>query len=1113
MPFCSSCGVQNPDGFRFCGSCGSPLAEPVAAAPEERKTVTVLFADLVGFTSRADRADPEDVRRLIEPFYARLRYEVEKLGGTVEKFIGDAIMALFGVPVAHEDDPERAVRAALAIREAIADLADADDGPRLSVRIGVNTGEALVRPDVSPDRGERIVADFVNVASRLESAAPVDGILVGEQTYLRTARAIDYEAFDPVKAKGKAEPVAAWLAVRARARVGADPRERGRAPLVGRLDEVQMLCDAFARARREQAAQLVTIIGPPGIGKSRLVVELSSVVEDDPELVYWRRGVCPPYGEGATFWPLAEMVKAQAGILDTDSADEVERKLHREVDEVVVDEDEARWVEAHLRPLVGVARPEGAQDDQSDDFAAWRRFFEALGESGPLVLVFEDLHWADDGLLGFIDHLVDWVVSVPLLVLCTARPELLERRSDWGGGKSSSTTISLSPLADAETRTLFAELLEFALPPDVEAAVVSRAGGNPLYAEEFVRMLGEGNIERVEDLRMPESIQGIIAARLDTLDPGEKAALQDAAILGKGFWLGAVSHLGALPRGTLDELLRSLERKQFVRRERRSSVAREVEFSFRHLLVRDVVYDRIPRSARADKHELAAEWVRQLGRPEDHAETFAYHYLQALDSTRASGRDTTALSGRARSALVEAGDRAAALGNHRAAARFYTEALALCESEDPEVAALRFRQGRALYNCDESGAEALTEAAAGLLEAGDRETAAEAELLLGRLAFREGRGEASGEHYMRAQSLLEGAPPSPAKAWVLATLGRSLTLVGESQTAVAVARGALEMAERLGLDELLAHALMTIGDARVELGDLRGFEDYERAIQLADEVSSPEAINGRINLADQSMDLGDLDRAIELRAEAQQASERLGDARNLRWLRAERAGELYWKGQWDEALEIAGEFIGEAEAGNRHYQESYARITRGRILLARHETAAALEDAARALELGREAGDPQALYPALAFGALARLTAGERKAAEELADALLERIAGARTSPVAYLWLHDLAVVLSELGRGAELASATAAFRKPTPWLDAARLIAKGDAAGAAAIYGKIGARPDEAHARVLSAHALLAAGRRGDAESELGAAQRFYSSVDAFGSVERGAELLAEPT
>ena len=453
---CRSCGQENPGGFRFCGACGLPLNDEAPAPREERKIVTVLFCDLVGSTERAERSDPEDVRALLSSYHERVRGELERFGGTVEKFIGDAVVAFFGAPVAHEDDPERAVRAALAIREWAQEEGD------LQVRVGITTGEALVALGARPSAGEGMAAgDVVNTAARLQAAAPPNGIVVDATTFRATERTIDYGDRRDIAAKGKAAPVPVWQARDAKARFGVDVRQIGRTPLVGREQELQALVAALDRARRGREPQLVTLVGVPGIGKSRLVWELFQRLEQGPELVRWRQGRSFPYGDGVSYWALGEMVKAQAGVLETDDATRAGEKLREAVAALISDPGDVLWVERNLRPLVGLdAGGEAGADRRGEAFAAWRRFFEALADQRPLVLVFEDLHFADDGLLDFVDHLADWSTGVPLLIVGTARPELLARRPGWGGGKPHALTLSLSSLSDEETALLVHALLE-----------------------------------------------------------------------------------------------------------------------------------------------------------------------------------------------------------------------------------------------------------------------------------------------------------------------------------------------------------------------------------------------------------------------------------------------------------------------------------------------------------------------------------------------------------------------------------------------------------------------------------------------------------------------------
>jgi class 3 adenylate cyclase/tetratricopeptide (TPR) repeat protein len=1121
MPTCPNCGQENPDIARFCLACATPL-HVEAEAREERKILTVLFADLVGFTSRAERLDPEDVRALLSPYYVRLRSELERRGGTVEKFIGDAVMALFGAPVAHEDDPERALRAALAIRDAIADLNEGDPALELQVRIAVTTGEALVALGARPSEGEGMASgDVVNTAARLQAAAPVNGILVDETTYRATQRAIVYHERHPVVVKGKADAIPVWEVEDARARFGVDLARTGSAPLVGREKELDLLLDALARAREERAPQLVTLVGVPGIGKSRLVYELSSAVDADPELIYWRQGRSLPYGDGVTFWALAEIVKAQSGILETDAGDTARQKLRVAVQEAVADPAEVDWVERHLSPLVGLgedAPPSG--DRQAEAFTAWRRFLEGLAEQNPLVLVFEDLHWADDGLLDFVDHLVEWASGVPLLAVCTARPELLTRRPGWGGGKPNAVTASLSPLSQEDTARLVAALLEQAvLPAEVQTALLARAEGNPLYAEEYVRMLqdrgflhrerGGWRLERAEELPLPESVQGLIAARLDALPSEEKALLQAASVIGKVFWLGALAAISEESVSPLEDRLHGVERKEFIRRERRSSVASETQYAFLHLLVRDVAYGQIPRPARAEKHRRAAQWIESLSpdRSEDRAEMLAYHYLSALELARAAGLETETLAKAARVTLREAGDHASALNALTAAARFYAAALELWPRDEVERPQVLLRYGRALFPLG-TGEVILAEARDALLAAGDHGKAAEAEALLAWLVWDTGERDRSFEHIERAEALIADAGVSRSTAYVMSSVSRFFMNTEEHEKAISIGRQALAIAEELGLEELRAAALDNIGTARVSAGDWGGLDDIERSIELAKGINSPEAWRGMVNLAACLGCLGDLNRAFALIEEGTPVAEHFGFARQLRWLRAERATAAYFTGRWDESMQLADEFIAEAEAGSPHYLESVCREYRGRIRLARGDVAGAVEDADRELELVRVSKDPQVLYPALSFRALALVAAGRTAEAADHATELLsqsreERLVGGLA------WEIDLAFVLEALGRGADFLAA-AAERPETRWSAAGRAFVSGDYGAAAEILAEIGSLPDEAYARLRAAEALVADERRAEADVQLTRALSFFRSVGATVYVQRGEALLA---
>jgi class 3 adenylate cyclase/tetratricopeptide (TPR) repeat protein len=1125
MPVCARCGEDNPERARFCLGCGAPLAPAPALRREERKRVSVLFCDLVGFTSRAEQLDVEDVRGVLAPYYARLRAELERYGGTVEKFIGDAVMALFGAPTAHEDDPERAVRAALAIRDAIAEFNQADLSLDLHVRIGVTTGEVLVALDAQPNQGEGMASgDVVNTAARLQAAAPTDGILVDEATFRATDRAISYRPAGPVTAKGKTAPVPVWQALGPRASLGVDVAQAPLAALVGRQRELELLRAALARARAEQAPQLVTLVGVPGIGKSRLVWELGELVEADPQLTVWRQGRCLPYGEGVALWALGELVKAQAGILETDAADTAMGKLDGAVDDLIADEREAAWVTGHLRPLVGLGGGAEVGDDRRGEaFAAWRRFLEALAEQNPTVLVVEDLHWADDALLDFLDYLVDWAAEVPLLVVATARPELLVRRPGWGGGKPNAATFSVSPLSEEDTARLVAALLGQALlPVELQAALLARAGGNPLYAEEYVRMLvdrgflrragGTWRLERPDESPLPETVQGIIAARLDVLSPEEKALLQDAAVLGKVAWLGGLAALAASEPFTLEERLHTLERKEFIRRERRSAVAGERQYVFRHALVRDVAYGQLPRAARADKHRRAAEWIQALSpdRAEDRAELLAHHWQAAFEFTRAAGQDTAAMAEHARVALRDAGERALDLNSFAAAARWYAAALDLWPAQDAERPRLLLQLGQARFHAEQAGGDELADARDVLLAAGDREAAAEAEALLSRLARSQGLGEATMEHARSAARLLEATGPSRAKALVLVNLASTLMESGRPQDAIRVGRKAVAIADELGLDELRGRALNYLGCARFEGGDFAGTVDLEQAVAITVQANSPYSAAAYGNLANLLIALGDLPRAFELQAKEREVAERFGLAADLWWSQVDRIAEDYWKGRWDAALRGADEFLAESEAGSRAFMEVGCRLLRGRIRLARGDRDGALQDAAIAVELAKQTREPQMLQPVLAFQARVVLAAGSIEKASGLASELLAMLAQQRSVAAEPDWSGELAIVLQALGRGAELLGFVAQVTALTPWLHAATAVAMEEFGRAADLYAEIGSRPDEAFARLSDGRWLLANGRKAEGNVQLGRAMAFYRQVRASVYLREGETLLA---
>ena len=1090
----------------------SPLAPPDGSGFEqERKVVSALFCDLVGFTSRAEVMDPEDVHGLLRAYYASVRSEFEGFGGTVAKFIGDAVFVLYGAPRAHEDDPERAVRAALAGVEAVATLNAAHPDLDLHVHIGVTTGEALITFGPQPDESGGLAwGDILNTAARLEAAAAPDTILVDDATYNATRHVIDYRLAEPIHAKGKAEPVPVWQPTGVRARMGLALEEAARQPLVSRRAELALLFGLLDGVRGSRIPQLVTIVGEPGIGKSRLVFELFRRIDELVDIITFRLGRSPPYPEGVSFWALGEIVKGQAGMLENDAAAAAADKLHAAVRDLVPITAEASRIEGHLRSLVGLGDAHTGSDQRGAAFAAWRHFLEALARRRPLVLVFEDVHWADDGLLDFIEHLVGWARDVPMMIVATARPDLLERRPRWADNQFA-TTLALPPLSEDETRELVGALAgDAAVPDEMTDAIVVNAAGNPLYSVEFVRMLADRGLlaaagtrsdpPPVETLALPASLRGIIAARLDSLSADDKALVQGAAVIGRLVWPGALAAITGRSRRWITERLSKLEEREFLQSVARSSVAGELEYRFRHVLIRDVAYSEIPRLRRGDIHRKTAEWLSSLSpdRATDGAEMLAHHYQCAYELARAGGGDTRQLIDPARLALRDAGDRALSLSAFPPATRYFRAALDMWPRADPERPSLLFRLGKSTYYAETAGAEVLAEARDTLLAAGRHATAAEAEAFLAKLAYHEGDRERLAEHLDRAVALVDALGPSQSKAEVLVDMANHLAIARDDERAMAAATQALEIAQALNLRELEASALSMMGLSRGWSGDPRGRADLRRSIAITEEIGSHLSAHSYALLADLECQVGDLKSCFELQAQARRHAERFGHAGFVRWLAAESVGESYWTGAWDEAISVADSFIAEADAGTPNFMYGYCRAMRGRIRLARGDATGALDDARGALDFARTAGDLQMLYPALAVSARVEVTAGSLDAGATLADELLALWQSNIDVYPASSWAVDLACALHPLDRGAELARILGSARTPTRWLEAVVPFARGDFEPAAERFERIGSLPDAALAHLLAAGTLYAAGREADGRAELRNALVFYRRVDA---------------
>ena len=599
MPACRACGQDNPEIARFCLACGAPL-EGDAPRREERRIVSVVFVDLVGFTSRSERLDPEDVRAILTPYHGTVRDELESFGGVVEKFVGDAVMAVFGAPTAHGDDPERAVRAALAIREAVAALNRAQPELELRIRGAVNTGEAVVTLSARPALGEAMVAgDVVNTASRLQQHAPVGEIVVGEETYRATRDAIEYEPADAVTAKGKAAPIAAWRAVEAASATG--ERDLSSTPFVGRGREVDLLAATWERVELERRPHLVTVLGPPGVGKSRLTAEFTdSIAARDVRVV---RGRCLPYRERSAYGAFAMQVKDLAGIYDSDGLDVAVGKLRASVTRLVGPE-QAETVAGHLAILLGF-ETHATTPDRDSLFQSVRVLIEAVARDQGTALVFEDIHWADPVLLDLIELLAAHLHDLPVLLLTLARPELLDVRPAWGGGLLAYHALPVEPLDGTDA----AELALHLLGADAKAAEVAEAAeGNPLFIEQLAAVLSELGPDQSDTL--PTNIRGLVAARLDALPFEERDVILDGSIVGRIFWRGALERIARNP-DSLGDALAALERRDLIRRDAVSRIEGDHQWSFKHVLIRDVAYDRQPRARRREGHRHVAEFIEE----------------------------------------------------------------------------------------------------------------------------------------------------------------------------------------------------------------------------------------------------------------------------------------------------------------------------------------------------------------------------------------------------------------------------------------------------------------------------------------------------------------------
>jgi class 3 adenylate cyclase/tetratricopeptide (TPR) repeat protein len=1069
---CPSCGSSRRPDEKFCGDCGAPLGAGVAApaAPPsppaeapvaERRVVSVLFADLVGFTPLSESRDPEEVRELLSRYFDSCRRLVELYGGAVEKFIGDAVMAVWGTPVAQEDDAERAVRTALDLVAAVSALGDEVGAPELRARAGVLTGEAAVNLAAV---GEGMVAgDLVNTAARIQSAAEPGTVLVGEATRRASERAVAFEAAGEKVLKGKAEPVPLFRAVRVTAARGGALRSEGlEAPFVGRPRELRLVKELFHAAADQSRAQLVQITGIAGIGKSRLSWEFFKYLDGLAEQAWWHWGRCLAYGEGVAYWALAEMVRTRARILEGEEPAAAREKLAACLVEHVPDAEERSWVEPRLANLLGLE--ERSDTDRQDLFAAWRLFFERLADESPVVLVFEALQWADEALLAFIEYLLEWSASQRLYVLALSRPELAERSPEFGRSVRNAATLALEPLSGREVTQLLDGYVP-GLPEELKGQILERAQGVPLYAVETVRMLldrglltQEGSVYRptgeIEALEVPETLHALVAARLDGLAPEERRLVQDACVLGKSFSKQSLAALSGLPEAELEPLLIGLVRKEVFSLQADRRVPERGQYGFLQELMRQVAYETLSRRDRKTRHLAAVSALEQSfpGAEQEVPEVIATHLLAAAGAAP-DDLDAPEIRLRARTALAQAGERAAALAAPEEGQRYLDQAVALADSEPQTQAELLERAGRLAYQAGSTteARERLEQAISLHKQQGDVRLAARAGVALADIDVSDGRHEEAVKRLEEALAALEPAGPSGELAATLAQLGRIQALIGALQPAVATLERALQLAEALALDEVLIQALTSRGV--VLLFEGRHVEArllLEGALARADAGAFHAAWwRAANNLTAMLQDADHYEEALALGDRMEVQARKRGD-REL--LTAQRLGAiplLSQLGRWQEALDRAAE----AEEVQASAWARFEVIEIGMILCEQGEITRA-EAVLRAHERLREVEAPEwrgsyALSNARLLRALGRPE--EALATAEHGLALRDEL-GATNMRVKRCQVEALeaAFALGDLDKAAELLAAVEALQpgELTPFLrgQAARFQARLDA-------------------------------------------------------------------
>jgi len=920
---CDRCGAENQPDDLFCGECGASLqASPAAAVAEahesqsERRLVSVLFADLVGFTPLSERRDAEDVRELLSRYFDTCRRIVDRYGGTVEKFIGDAVMAVWGSPVAREDDAERAVRAAIELVAAVPALGGADDG--LRARAGVLTGEAAVTSGAEAEG--MVVGDLVNTASRLQSIADPGTVVVGDSTRRATESSVAYEDHGMRELKGKSEAMQTWRAV------GVTAGRRGflkaaglEAPFVGRDREFRLLKDLFHATSEEGRPHLVSVIGVAGIGKSRLSWEFEKYIDGLVETVLWHRGRCLSYGDGVTYWALGEMVKRRAGIAEEEDPASAAAKLASTIEQYISDPEERRFVEPRLAHLLGLI--EHSSSDRDDLFAGWRLFFERMSKQNPIVLVFEDLQWADAAMLDFITYLLDWSKDHPVFVVALARPEFLERRQGWGSATRGHTSVFLEPLSDDAMDELLRGLVP-GLPEDLRKQIRERAEGVPLYAVETVRMLiDKGLLTRAGDqygpagpiasLDVPETLHALIAARLDGLDQGHRHLLQTASVLGKTFTQSALEAISGAATSDVEDALATLTRKEFLVVQADPRSPEHGQYGFMQAMMKTVAYETLSKKDRKALHLSAAQYLQDSwgGDEDEIVEVVASHYLDAYEAAP-DAPDADQIRSKAKDQMVRAGQRAAMLAATEEAQRYFDRATDLTDDEG-ERAELKERAGQAawLMGHQQEAIDRFESAIGSFQQAGRGHHAARVSARLGEIIWGAGRIEEATQRLEEAFAVLETEEPDEDIAAVAAQIGRFKFFLGDLEDALRKCDFALRVAEAHFLPEVISQALNTkslVLEAWTRPEEAFGLRHRALEIALEHDLTAA-ALRAYFNLSYSHSLRGELDRAKDYDDRGLALARRLGN-RSYEWsFLGHQAYTSFFGGDWDRVIELASE--------------------------------------------------------------------------------------------------------------------------------------------------------------------------------------------------------------